>query len=156
MTAELKTSQRQRDPAGAGHHNYKTTGSHGSLERNTLCLPIIFLKVIHLKHGLANFLKYHFLKIESLKYCIKSCLGFFLQSQQPREVETSIVDLLPKLLRIAWGVVSIVVEAELFLMSAISFRDFQSRPNGLNLASCSLVKQQSDKVLLYSIFPEAM
>lgn len=43
-------------------------------------------------------------------------------------VETFIVALLPKLLRIAWGVVSIMVEVELFLMSAISFRDLQKRP----------------------------
>lgn len=71
-------------------------------------------------------------------------------------METSIVALLPKLLRIAWGVISIVVEAERFLMSVISFRDLQNRPYCLNLVSCSLVKQQSGKVLLYSFFPEAM
>lgn len=127
MTAELKISQQQRDPVGTGH-NYKTRGSHGSLERNTMCLPIICFKVIRLKHGLANFLKSHFFKLNHSSHASSLVWDSFCKSQQPREVKTSIVALLPKLLRIAWEVVSVVVEAELFLMSAISFRDLQNRP----------------------------
>lgn len=85
MTAELKISQRQRDAVSTGHHNYKTTGSHGSLERNTLCLPIICFMVIRLKHGLANFLKSHFFKLNHSSHASSLVWDSFCKVNNPEK-----------------------------------------------------------------------